>query len=90
MMFCPACNSKKQRRFNPARYAQVYECRTCGAIHGTLYLGDSYSLVLPYMTDKPVPPEKTRYFDFVTLGSKGIDRRHGWFDPETRLVVQIG
>jgi len=89
-MACPACNSTKNRLWKPEKHAQIYECRTCGAIHGTCYLGESYEIVLPYMTDKPVPPEKTRYFDFITLGSKGVERRHGWYDPETRLVVQIG
>jgi hypothetical protein len=89
-MACPACNSTKNRPYRRERFAQIYECRTCGAIHGTCYLGESYEIVRPYMTDKAVPPEKTRYFDFITLGSKGVDRRHGWYDPETRLVVQIG
>ena len=89
-MACPACNSTKNRPYRPERFTQIYECRTCGAIHGTCYLGESYEIVRPYMTDKDVPPEKTRYFDFITLGSKGMDRRHGWYDPETRLVVQIG
>jgi hypothetical protein len=37
-----------------------------------------------------VPTERCRYFDFTTIGSAGIDRRHGWFDVESRRVVQIG
>ena len=89
-MACPACNSTKNRLWKPEKHAQIFECRTCGAIHGTCYLGDSYEIVRNAWSPTEVPPEKTRYFDFITLGSKGMDRRHGWYDPETRLVVQIG
>jgi hypothetical protein len=47
-------------------------------------------LVLPYMTGENVPPAEQRYFDITTLGSAGVGRRHGWFQPSTRLVTQVG
>jgi len=88
-MACPACSSTRNTLRNDLG-AQIYECRKCGAIHGTCYLGDSYSIVRPHLTDEPVPADRMRYFDLLTLGSEGLTRRHGWFDQQTRLVVQIG
>jgi hypothetical protein len=34
--------------------------------------------VKPFFASEPVPTERCRYFDFTTIGSAGIDRRHGW------------
>lgn len=87
---CPACSSKKVREilFNGVR---VLECASCaGIIADHLYLGESYSVVLPYMTDKEIAPENLRYFDLSGVGSKGPYRRHGWFDVQSRLIVQVG
>jgi len=84
---CPACNGKRQ---NPTRHTMVFECRRCGAIYGDCTKGESYEIVLPYMAEAEVAPEHCRYYDFTVLGSDGITRRHGWFDPETRRIVQVG
>ena len=56
------------------------------------YLGDSYSIVKPYFAPNAneIPTEQTRYYDLTTLGSQGIGRRHGWFDPQSRYIVQTG
>jgi len=88
-MECPACSSK---RFSPfERFAAIYTCRRCGAVFGTCYLGDSYAIVAPRWHDDPnPPPEALRYFDLDCLGSKGIERRHGWMHRETRRIVQTG
>ena len=68
----------------------IYKCSICGAIYGMCYLGQSYEFVLPYMTEDDVPPEETSYYDFTCIGSKGVTRRHGWYQPSTRLIVQVG
>ena len=86
-MMCPACNSKKVREVK----LFVSQCQNCEAIFSdNIYLGESFSFVLPYMAKETVPAENLRYFDFTCLGSKGIERRHGWYDPATKLVHQIG
>jgi hypothetical protein len=85
---CPACS---HRLATPVEgFAQVYRCAKCEAIFGSCYLGDSYTLVLPYMVTVEPPAERTRYYDIECLGSKGITRRHGWYDTETRRIVQVG
>ena len=66
----------------------VFECPTCGAVQGTCSLGDSYGVILPRWADRDV--EETVYFDLTTLGSDGIGRRHGWFDPISREITQVG
>lgn len=93
-MKCPACNNtRKNRQVGPSSW--VYECGKCGAIFGDhLYLGDSYNYVLPYWaTDAELSstrPEDLRYYDLTCLGSKGIERRHGWFNPQTKRIHQVG
>lgn len=85
-MECPACGGKRHETIK----TQVYRCRRCGAIHGTCYLGESYELVLPFWATEEPPAERICHFDLTCLGSEGITRRHGWYDTETRRVVQTG
>jgi hypothetical protein len=62
----------------------------CGGIYTIhrIYLGDSYAIVLP---DWHTGPETTPvYYDLDVLGSAGPERRHGWFEPTTRRIVQTG
>jgi hypothetical protein len=88
---CPACSGKRIKTIPRAGIVPEHRtCRRCNAIFGEMYLGDSYTLVLPRFTTRDVPAEEQRYFDFLTLGSKGLSRRHGWYDPKTRGLVQIG
>ncbi len=85
---CPACNGKRRNR---TAHSMVFECRRCGAVYGECYKGESYEIVLPYMARDPnIPAERLRYYDLMVLGSGGVSRRHGWFDTETRLIVQVG
>jgi hypothetical protein len=86
-MICPGCSGKGKLVKGTS---QIYKCRKCKGIFGTCYLGESYSYVLPYMSKVEPPAENLRYFDFECLGSQGITRRHGWYDSQTKLVVQTG
>ena len=88
MRECLACSRKQGIQLIKGT---VYECPKCGCLFSDgMYLGDYYEYVLPYMTTEDVPPERQRHYDFICLGSKGIERRHGWFDPWTKRIVQIG
>ena len=81
---CPGCGSTKM-----TPEGKVWSCKGCGGLLGDhLYLGDSYGLVSPMMTSEPV--SEPRYFDLSGVSSQGRYRRHGWYDPKTRLVVQAG
>lgn len=92
---CPACGSKKSRATaygteirSSSHNLQIRECCRCKAVYGTCYLGDSYAIVRPFFLKGEAAEQ--RYFDLTTLGSEGIGRRHGWFDPATRLLTQVG
>lgn len=87
---CPACSAGFDRSRPSPLGLQLRDCGACGALYGTVYLGDSYAIVGPFLSRKPVPPERLRYFDFLCLGSEGITRRHGWFERGTGLLVQTG
>jgi DNA-directed RNA polymerase subunit RPC12/RpoP len=86
-MQCPSCNSK---RFAKTATSGVYQCVKCEAIFGTCTKGDSYNIVLPYFAKTEPSAESLRYYDLTVLGSDGITRRHGWFNPQTKLISQVG
>lgn len=87
---CPACSAPLGRCRPSPLGVQLRVCGVCGALFGSLYLGDSYAVVKPRFTRENVPPEQVRYFDFLCLGAAGLTRRHGWYDPATGLLVQEG
>ena len=86
-MICPACNGKRSRE---TAVFGVSQCKRCEAIYGQCYRGDSYTLVSPYMASEPVATERLRFYDLTILGSDGVRRSHGWYDPSTKLVHQVG
>jgi hypothetical protein len=87
---CPACSCKRRKKFTGCSATCLYTCAKCDAVYGECYLGESYEVVKPWFSAENVPTERVRYFDFLTLGSQGIARRHGWYDRETGLIVQTG
>jgi len=90
--FMPACGCCGHERGFPVEgHADVRTCERCGGLNGRCYLGQSYTLVLPQW-DAPdaCDPADQQYFDLECLGSGGITRRHGWFNPATRKITQVG
>jgi len=96
---CPACSHTKGRDYRPEKFhGEVRECARCGAIFtyngAAIYVGESYLIVSPWFVDEgqdtPEVNERARYYDLTCLGSKGITRRHGWFDPQTKRITQVG
>ncbi len=87
-MQCPACSATRRQVITTV--SGVYECSKCLAIYGQCYKGDSYTLVLPYFAEHAVDPQTERYYDLTVLGSDGVTRRHGWFDPASKRITQVG
>lgn len=83
---CPACSSKLV--YASISNSRIRQCSACQAIFGSCYLGDSYAMVAPFFS--PVPATEERYFDFECLGSRGITRRHGWYNPANGMLTQTG
>lgn len=90
-MNCPACNNTRGNKpfVNGTRTMHgVTTCGKCGAVFGTCYLGDSYTIVMPQW--HAGESDNTFYFDLECLGSAGITRRHGWADRSSRRITQVG
>lgn len=85
---CPACSG---RLFLTTEIGiEVLNCASCGALVADhLYVGQSHTLVSPQW-DGAGEACDARYFDITALGQNGVVRRHGWFNPGTRKVVQTG
>ena len=86
-MTCPACSSTRTAE---TAKCGVHTCLTCEALFGSLWLGDSYSLVGPSFHKGESRPEDERYFDLECIGSSGVTRRHGWFNIHSRAITQVG
>jgi hypothetical protein len=86
---CPACNAKKN---TPTEIRGVVRCKKCSGLYTTHHipLGQTYSLVKPWLDNTDCPVENWEYFDFQFLSSKGLGRRHGWFNPANGLITQVG
>jgi len=91
---CPACGAQESNAREVEGYrGSVVKCNDCGGIYtregSSIYKGDSYNLVKPWMSDRP-DMEDACYFDLTVLGSDGVTRRHGWYDPQTKMILQVG
>lgn len=88
MAQCPGCSSKRSKPH--AEVSGVRVCAKCGALftERAIYKGESFQLVLPQWDTAEAPEE--RYFDLEVLGSQGLERRHGWYNPATQRITQVG
>ena len=92
-MNCPVCNNKRGNgRYSQSNIGltQVYRCAKYGAVFGSCYLGDSYTIVKPSWHRGEDDPSQWFYFDLETVGSRGVERRHGWAHKDTHQIVQVG
>ena len=92
-MNCENCAKRINQKAINTAYAGiigVYQCPHCQAVMGQCYKGESYKIVLPYFAPIDAKLENQRYFDLTVLGGNGVERRHGWFDIESKRIVQVG
>lgn len=88
---CPCCGASRYDSKQSDEHISLVVCSRCGALYGgRVYLGESYKIVKPFFAAEEIPVERQQYYDIETLGSKGLDRRHGWRDSETHYIVQVG
>lgn len=80
---CPGCRTPA-----PAGARQLWSCPGCGGLIGEVTESEVRALVdLNMWAEEPVDPAAIRYFDLLVAGRRRV---HGWYDPRTRKVVQIG
>jgi len=87
---CPGCSGK----LIPDGMRGVFDCSGCGGViaHG-ITKALSESLVIPKFHPNPSRGLEARsvYYDIFYVKPDGTnDRRHGWFEPLTRLILQTG
>lgn len=90
---CKQCGAKISRKARNTRYnglTGLFECNHCGALQGRCYKGQSYQAVMPFFSKEDIAPSEWKYFDIRCLGSDGITRRHGWFNPNDGKLMQTG
>lgn len=89
MSECPACSSTSSRsHFVPG--VRVCEACSCIFTERAITRGDSFTIVLPSFDEAGCQVEDERPFDLTVVGSDGVERRHGWFNPATRRLTQVG
>ncbi len=101
---CSACNNNTARSLvvNGHAHPDLRVCDRCGAVLGRCWRGDSPVLLVfcPTEAAKAVSHSARRrlesqlpdprFFDLDLVGSAGVERVHGWFNPATMKVVQFG
>jgi len=90
-MNCPCCAATKHVFVDSG----IVRCLDCQALFTTRHvpLGQTYKHVLPRWDERADSREalcSSVYFDFEYLSSEGLGRRHGWFNPETGCITQVG
>lgn len=85
---CPQCDGASYSILK----GDIKKCSHCEAVYGVATsFAESHQFVLPQFASGEVPHEQTRYYDMMILLPNGqCERRHGWFDPATRRITQVG
>jgi hypothetical protein len=84
---CPACSGRLHR--DHEKVTGVSVCKRCGAVHGQCWKGNS-PVLLVWDAPDACRPEEQVFFDLTLVGSAGVEHIHGWFNPATRKVTQVG
>lgn len=84
---CPACSCTKKTTLGTTG---LHVCKECECLYGNITLGNSYLYVKPYMTTDPTADERAVPYDMTCLSSRGIERRHGFYDKASGLITQVG
>jgi len=85
---CPGCGGKIQRR----RPAPVGKCGSCDGLISVRPATRNTLLSYVNLDQLDSVPDQNdcRYFDLLYLTENGVQRTHGWYDGQTRNVVQFG
>ena len=89
---CPACSGRRHVHVgvNGRTFPSLYSCERCGCVHGSGYKGDVLSVVLVGTLRGESASGESLPFNVEMVGSDGVTRSHGWFDPVDGVVHQYG
>ena len=90
---CPACSNEGMVG---TKYPTVWICERCSAVFGSVMdEAQSYEIVKPMFLQEDgrdlLAEGLGQYFDLMHVDADGnLQRRHGWYDPQTRFILQVG
>ena len=90
---CPACSNEGMVG---TKYPTVWICERCSAVFGSVAdEAQSYEIVKPMFLQEDgrdlLAEGLGQYFDLMHVDADGnLQRRHGWYDPQTRMILQTG
>lgn len=87
--FCPACSSWERHPRSQADDMRVFVCRACGCMYGNCQNGASFTLVKSAWSKRKSRGTEVP-FDLMDTDHGVRYRRHGWYDPKTGLITQVG
>lgn len=92
---CPSCGMFAIHPQIPIEEGSIYMCEGCKAIYGECSYMKSLEYVHSTWHDGGIKddPDAIRYYDFTcehTCNQELTYRRHGWFNVNTRKIVQTG
>ncbi|NIR06838.1 MAG: hypothetical protein GTN82_15585 [Candidatus Aminicenantes bacterium] len=83
---CPCCG----RKHNAVSTTIMMYCGECKAVFTPLYKKVSFAYSTNFVETEMESGEdwgNYRYFDIALVNN---ERRHGWYNPQTRNIVQVG
>ncbi len=89
---CPGCNHQGVV-VSGSSYYVVFRCEGCGGLFSdNLPMTEMKKYVLvDQWVDSKAAFERSTYFDFSFRGADDERHRiHGWFDPKTKKLTQLG
>lgn len=84
---CPSCGGEDLDLFTCLWL--LFECSRCDALLGIVTERDISEHVVLALDSHRGEHMRQRYFDLMLLGAQGSKRVHGWYNPETKRVVQF-
>ena len=87
---CPCCSDTNRKNYvqGTRAMAGIYECLGCGGVYGDGTRSTLSQIVTLAFHKGQENPDNMQYFDFTFTDDR--NRVHGWFDRDSRQVVQFG
>lgn len=86
---CRCCNSYDLNIIGMDKNGYLAQCNDCDAIFGRVTEKTYNFFVKPYWHPNADQADR-RYFDFDIIDADQPTRYHGWYEPKSGLICQVG
>jgi len=96
---CPLCDGKELEKLEGSAHpSEVFRCLKCEAVSGDCYDRDRARFVSPWFKENSgdFPIGEARYYDLNVINGDVFEgdfvplREHGWYDPVSKGIIQVG